>query len=567
MSYDVMGRRRLNVGRALTCLERDGRLGPRAADGSINPSARPELIEKADGFGVGIWSPNRPEWQIVDFGAHAFSLVGVALYETLGPNVVEYVINHAPVPIVFAAAHHMPQLLKVAKRCPGLRVIVSMDDLLAKEKTVLKAWGDSVGVEVWEQSALEAWGEQEAIKRHIVPRPPRPDTVCTISYTSGTTGNPKGVVLSHWTVTAGVMAQTMGTSLGRGGERPRLIAYMPLAHIFERFFELLIMHADGTICYTTGDPLRLLEDAQIIKPNTMPSVPRVLNRIHQAVMAQVAAGGVKGALLKRALETKIENYKQTGEVTHRFYDAVVFRKVRALLGGNIRFMASGSAPISPEVLNTLRACFSAEIVEGYGLTETVGTCTSGLAFDPGHLGNTGPPRTGIQVKLKDVPELNYLSTDKPFPRGELLIKGPNVFQGYHKNPKATEEALDKDGWFHSGDIAAIDDAGRVKIVDRIKNVIKLSQGEYVALEKVEGIYSLHPLFSTVLVHGDSLRSHIVLIGVVDPVQGAGFVNKTLGLNLQPTNAAELRKAIEDPKVRARALQELRALAKKQGLTG
>lgn len=566
MTYETMGRRRTNVGRALACLEADGRLGPKGPNGELIPG-QPEYIENAQGFGVGIWSTNRPEWQIVDFAAHMFSHVGVALYETLGPNVVEYVVNHAPVPIVFTAAHHIPSLLKLAGKCPTLRVIVSMDDLSDAERKILDAWGLSAGIEVLEMSKLEAWGEEEGITRNIQPRLPSPETIATISYTSGTTGDPKGVILTHHTVTSGVLAQSFGSVLAGSSRPPVMISYLPLAHIMERFLEILMIYGDGSIGYTTGDPLRLLEDAQIIKPNAFPAVPRVLNRIHQAIMAQVAAGGLKGALLKKALDAKIAHYEKTGQTTHAFYDAVVFRKVRALLGGNVDWMCTGSAPISGQVLNTLRACFSCDIVEGYGLTETVGTGTSGIGFDPGHTGNTGPPRTGVLIKLKDVPELSYTSSDKPYPRGEILMKGPNIFSGYHKNPKATKDALDSDGWFHTGDIAAIDHAGRIKIVDRIKNVIKLSQGEYVALEKVEGIYSLFPLFASVLVHGDSLQSHIVLIAVVDPVQAAALVNKILGTHIPPTNIEKLRESVKDPKVRDRVLKDVRALAKKNGLNG
>ncbi|GHJ85609.1 hypothetical protein NliqN6_2011 [Naganishia liquefaciens] len=557
LTYGDFGARRLNVGKALLRLENEGKLGSRAE----GASAKPEYVDGAN-FAVGVWSLNRPEWQIVDFACHAFGLVGVALYDTLGPNVVEYVTNHAPLSIIVASANHIPTLLKNAPATPCLRYVVSMDKLAHQEHTILKAWAASVGVELWQMEELERYG-REAVDVH--PRPPTPEMPATISYTSGTTGNPKGVVLTHETVTKGIICQASGQ--GHALQHWTLMSYLPLAHILERSLELLAVASGGIIAYSTGDNLRLLEDAQIIKPDFFPSVPRVLNRLHQAVLAQAAAGGLKGALLQKALTAKIEHFKQTGEVTHRVYDALVFRKVRALLGGNVKIITTGSAPISPDVLLTLKACFSCDVIEGYGLTETVGGITLNIPFDTVGFKTAGHPRPGVLIKLKDVPELNYTSDDKPYPRGEVLIGGPVRLKCYHKDPENTAKAIDEEGWFHTGDIGVIDDCGRLKIIDRVKNVMKLSQGEYVALEKVEGIYGLHPLFASFLVHGDSLQSYIVLIGVVDPVQASQYIQKVLGKNVQPTDLAGMQKLLNDPKVRQHVLYELQMLAKKNGLNG
>lgn len=561
LSYSTSQTRRTHIGQGIIALAEDGRLSPRSKSGS---GAWPEKIDSLSGFGVGIWSSNRPEWQLVDLGCHAFGLVSVPLYDTLGPNVVEYITNHSPLSIIFAASAHIPALLKIAKKCDTLRVVVSLDELGEKEGKVLKAWGGSVGIEVWGMMEFERWGREEGERRKIGLRPPTPEQTSTISYTSGTTGNPKGVVLTHRAIVSGVVAQAHGSSQA-GKTGGVLMAYLPLAHILERFFELLMIYSDGIIAYTTGDPLRLLEDAQIIKPHIFPSVPRVLNRIHQAIMAQINAGGVKGSLLSRAINAKVDHYRKTGEVTHRVYDALVFRKVRALLGGRVELITSGSAPISGDVMEVLKACFSCDVVEGYGLTETVGTCTSGVARDSRAVGTTGPPRVGMQCKLVDVPELSYLTSDRPNPRGELLLKGPMLISRYHKDEENTKKAIDADNWFHTGDIAEIDSVGRVKIIDRIKNVMKLSQGEYVALEKIEGVYSLYPLFSAILVHGDSLRAHIILIGICDPMQASALVKRVLGKDVAPTDIQGLKAILNDNKVRREVLGDMKRLAKKAGL--
>lgn len=180
MTYGEFGQRRLNVGKAFVRLENEGKLGSRAP----NSGPKPEYIDGAN-FAVGVWSLNRPEWQIVDFACHAFGLVGVALYDTLGPNVVEYVTNHAPLSIVVASANHLPTLLKNAPNTPCLKYIISMDKLPAQEANILKAWATSVGLELWQMEELERYG-MEAVEIH--PRPPTPQMPATISYTSGTTG-------------------------------------------------------------------------------------------------------------------------------------------------------------------------------------------------------------------------------------------------------------------------------------------------------------------------------------------------------------------------------------------
>lgn len=194
LTYGEFGARRLNVGKAFLRLENEGKLGSRAE----GAASKPEYVDGAH-FAVGVWSLNRPEWQIVDFACHAFGLVGVALYDTLGPNVVEYVTNHAPLSIVVASANHIPTLLKNAPATPCLRYVVSMDKLSHQEHTILKAWAASVGVELWQMDELERYGA-EAVEIH--PRPPTPQMPATISYTSGTTG--ASVWLAVWSTSADV---------------------------------------------------------------------------------------------------------------------------------------------------------------------------------------------------------------------------------------------------------------------------------------------------------------------------------------------------------------------------
>ena len=207
------------------------------------------------------------------------------------------------------------------------------------------------------------------------------------------------------------------------------------------------------------------------------------------------------------------NVKRNGNTAHGCYDKIVFKKFKALLGGKVRFMVTGSAPIDPAVLEILKVAFCCPVMEGYGLTETSAGSSITRPNDP-NTGHVGGPLGCVKWRLMDVPEMSYLSTDKPYPRGELCMKGPSVFSGYYKRPEKTAEAFDAEGWFRTGDVCVCYPNGSVKIIDRSKNIFKLAQGEYVAPEKVEGIYVLSPWIAQSLIYGDSLRS--CTVGIIVP---------------------------------------------------
>ncbi|WVQ65243.1 uncharacterized protein L199_003416 [Kwoniella botswanensis] len=586
-SYGTVQTRRSNLGSALLALERDGRLKSSIERNGVSP---PEITHPGipyfgnanrvkggsrRGWAVGIWSKNREEWQVVDLACQAYGLVGVSLYETLGPDVAQYITNHCPLPIIFASSNHIPSLLKIAPKCPSLKIVVSMDPLPRSEHELLSQWAASLGLELLVLDDLEKYGSMDGV--FIEPGPVKGvqgeleldrERVVTISYTSGTTGDPKGVVLTNKNLTYAVRSNMLGSTEGiTDGVEWKYISYLPLSHIFERFLHYVVMYGDGTIAFTTGDVTKLLEDAQIIQPKFMAGVPRVWNRIHAAVATQMEAGGLKGALLRRAVDAKIANWRQTGSVTHPLWDALVFRKIKALLGGQLVYMCSGAAPLTPEVHEMLKICFGCEVVQGYGLTETIGTCTKGIGQDVRAVGTVGFIQNCNDLKLIDHADMGYTSQDKPNPRGEVCLKGYNITPGYLHNPKATEESIDKDGWFHTGDIGEVDAYGHLKIVDRVKNVVKLSQGEYVALEKLESLYALDPLFASLLVHGDSTRSSLVALAVLDPAQAASLIHHALGKHVKAEDLAALEKAVGDKKIRKAVLKRLARTAKEHKLNG
>jgi len=201
------------------------------------------------------------------------------------------------------------------------------------------------------------------------------------------------------------------------------------------------------------------------------------------------------------------------------------------------------------------------------MTENCGTCTRCYPGDPSSSGTVGAPQPCNEIKLVDVPSMNYTSRDSPNPRGEVCIRGNNCFATYYKDDKNTKETVDDEGWLHTGDVGEIDSAGRLKIIDRIKNIMKLAQGEYVALEKIENVYGLHPIVAQLYVHGDSLQDHLLGVVVPDPVQFALLCNSIRGTTIGPNDSAELATAARDPAVAQAFLHEITHEAKKAALKG
>ncbi|POW14163.1 hypothetical protein PSTT_03226 [Puccinia striiformis] len=438
-----------------------------------------------------------------------------------------------------------PQLLKWQDLQPVEPKTVSASD----QRRVLKSWGEQLGISIYDIEEIEAIGRAHPTA-HI---PPSPSSLNSICYTSGTTGMPKGAVLLHRTITAACVGNLHGAAWAQG-EEDLFLSYLPLSHIFERFFEAIVLTIGAPIGYSCGDNLRLLEDMQLLKPTILLGADSMidmkcasgLEQIYQAVLAQLNGPGLKGSLGRKALQVKLENLKTSGTNSHFLWDRLVFNKVKQALGGRVRIIGTGSAPISPDVIAFLKVAFLTQVSEGYGSTENSGTCTKCYGEDMDPSGTVGPPQAGIEVKLVDVPDMKYFSTDKPHPRGEICVRGEACIPEYYKDEAKTKEFIDSEGWQHSGDIGLIDEKGRFKIIDRIKNLIKLAQGEYVALEKVEGAYAVNPLIAQIYLHGDSLKSYLVAVIVPDPVTFQEFANKVVGRKISPEEAclsAQVRKAV------------------------
>ena len=318
-------------------------------------------------------------------------------------------------------------------------------------------------------------------------------------------------MLTHRNLISNAAAYADDLDLGPGDVH---VSYLPLAHIYERVTMLVCLFAGAKAGFFRGDVLGLLDDIAELKPTVFCSVPRLWNRIYDKVHAGIREGGfVKQKMFAIAYAAKKKALEE-GRPPPAIWEKIVFSKLRDKLGGRVRYMSTGSAPISAQVMEFLRVCFGGTVFEGYGMTESacVISKTHEGDFSCGHVGSPVPC---CEIKLESVSEMNYTTSDRPYPRGEVCVRGPSVFKGYYKAQDKTDEVIDNEGWLHTGDIGLWLPGGRLKIIDRKKNIFKLAQGEYVAPEKIENVYARSKFVAQSFVHGDSLMPSLVAVVVPD----------------------------------------------------
>jgi long-chain acyl-CoA synthetase len=372
-----------------------------------------------------------------------------------------------------------------------------------------------LGINIFTFDDIIQKGKNEG--KNIDLTPATPKTICTICYTSGTTGNPKGAMVTHEALESTI--DCMDHTGFEYYENDIYLSFLPYAHIMETLIFTLIMTHGRTFAIFSGNHKKLDEDCRILKPTIMTAVPRIFQRIHEKIKSGLAKKSkLEQFLFNKAMNIKMKDYKEKGILTNPIIDKFILKQVRETLGGRLRFMLVGSAPMDPYLMDFLQCVLSCKIVEGYGQTEDCAGVLITSQYDRicQHLGGPG---WNSEVKLVDVKDLGYYSTDKdPItgksqPRGELCVRGPLLFKGYLNDENNTKLAKDEDGWLHTGDIAMVltEHGNAIRVIDRVKNIFKLQQGEYVAPEKLENVFSDSSYVEQIFVYGDSLKNYIVAI--------------------------------------------------------
>jgi len=441
---------------------------------------------------VAIVSESRPEWMLADFACLCARSTDVPVYPTLPAAQIEYILRDSGAVAAFCSTvDQVGKLIAVQASLPTLRHLIVFDPK-AKRGLVMS-------LAELEQRGQAAEGKYRTFRQDALAV--QPQDLATLIYTSGTTGEPKGVMLSHANICSNVDAALQVFPISSQDE---CLAMLPLAHIFERMVDYALFRAGVILNYAESFetvPTNLGE----VRPTIVVTVPRLFEKVYARVLENALSGsGLKRRIFFWAKRTGEEcvSYALSGlpvpaalRVKRALADRLVFSKLRARTGGRIKCFLSGSAPLSAEVAKFFFAA-GLPVYEGYGLTETSPVLTINPADRP-KLGSVGTAIPGVQLKI---------AAD-----GEILAKGPNVMRGYYNKPEATQEAIDSDGWFHTGDIGELDGEGYLKITDRKKDLIKTAGGKYVAPQPIENRVKLNKFVANAVVLGDRRKFPIILV--------------------------------------------------------
>ena len=472
---------------------------------------------------VAIRLRNCPQWVMFEQAAMSLGLVLVPLYVEDRPDNIAYIVNDAQVKVIlFETAAQWQDLWTVIGHLGCVKRFVSLDEVTADGESRLSH------VDAWLPARAELQPERKRVR----------DELATIMYTSGTTGKPKGVMLSHHNIVYNAHA-----SLQTFTVRPDdcMLSFLPLSHALERMAGYYMpMVAGGTVAYARSIPL-LADDLQIIRPTIIISVPRIYERIYNALHAKLEeSSALKRWLFISAVKTgwaRFEYQQRRRAWSPRLllwpvFNKLVASKVMDRLGGRMRLSVSGGAALPPKV-SELFLALGLPIIQGYGMTETSPVVTVNRV-DDNHPVTVGPPLPGIEVKIGA--------------QNALLVRGPSNMLGYWNNPQATAAVVDKEGWLNTGDTASIDSHGCVTITGRLKEIIVMSNGEKLPPGDMEAAISRDPLFEQVVLYGEG-HSYLIALIVLNPEQWQ-VLARQVGVR------AELKESLFDPRVEELVLQRI-----------
>ena len=482
---------------------------------------------------VGIFANNCTEWVVSDLGCQMDTITTVTLYATLGPNAFNFICEQTEIKTILVT----PDLVKTL--C-DLKQKFKLDNLTYAILFDLTTNCDSDKVlSQLKEAGFTAYSftkdfikENNNVKESDL-RISQPDTIMTICYTSGTTGNPKGVMLSQRNLISVLETVIDGGSIPVD-EYAAHISFLPLAHIFERMVISGFMGIGAKVGFISGSvKTTLMEDIKYFGPTLLFTVPKVLQTIRNKVFDGFnKLSGWKKKLAYTAYYTKLDNYKKYGIVTHAVYDFLIFKKIREMFGNRIKTVLCASAPLRKELADDFKVFLSVPVVEGLGMTELSGSpfCTN---YNDYTNFTAGGVNWGARMLLKSVPDLGYTADDEiegiKCPAGEMCLKGPLVFHGYYKNDEENKNCFDEEGYFHTGDVGRIfpNYGNGLKIVDRVKEIFKLSQGEYIIPAKLESVYSKSVYVSQIMIYGNPTKNKIIGIIIPDKKKCADELNMSV----------------------------------------
>jgi long-chain acyl-CoA synthetase len=493
---------------------------------------------------VAILSNTRAEWTLADFGALCAGAVVVPVYQTNSPEECQYVLEHSGSAVLFCEdEQQLVKLREIRAALPALRHVVAFEGQ-AEDALTMEALRDC-GEEISDEQLDE---RVAAIG---------PGDVATIVYTSGTTGPPKGCMLTHASMVSVVDQVTARIEREPGEES--VYVFLPLAHVLTRVVQNFAVDAGAELAYWRRDPKKIIEDVALIKPTHLPSVPRIFEKIYTAATARVeASGGGQLRVFKwafnvgrkvRAREAKGRKPGRVLATQYKIADALVLSKVRELFGGRCKLAMTGAAPIDEEILTFFQAA-GVWVLEGFGMTETAAVVTLNTIAEH-RFGTVGRALPDTELRIAD--------------DGEILMRGPQIFKGYYNDPKATAATL-YDGWLHSGDLGEIDRDGYLRITGRKKDLIITSSGKNVSPSNIESALAQNRWISRAVVFGDR-RQYLTAILTIDADEAVALAEKAgadttdpAALAVHPGVRKELQTAVDECNKRFARIEQVKRFA-------